>query len=146
VPRFLTNTSAQRGLTGPVAVSGGGHHPDRGRVVCWTHQIDSYPGREQHLTALCDGRSVAGLTLDSPVVRAQFAKRRRMLDTTAKSDGIVAHHLQAGSKRESGTRPGVASTVAGTRQPDRANRRSDTDLFASESGTDGALSEAFQAG
>jgi hypothetical protein len=70
VPRFLTNTSAQRGLTGPVAVSGGGHHLDRGRVVCWTHQIDSYPGGEQHLTALCDGRSVAGLTLDSPVVRA----------------------------------------------------------------------------
>jgi hypothetical protein len=79
---------------------------------------------------------------DSPV----FAKRRRTLDTTAKSDGIVAHHPQAGSERESGTRPGVAGTVAGTRQPDPANRRSDTDLFASESGTDGALSEAFQAG
>ena len=83
---------------------------------------------------------------DSPVVRAQFAKRRRTLDTTAKSDGIVANHPQAGSERESGTRPGVAGTVAGTRQPDPANRRSDTDLFASESGTDGALSEAFQAG
>jgi hypothetical protein len=82
----------------------------------------------------------------SPVVRAQFAKRRRTLDTTAKSDGIVAHHPQAGSERESGTRPGVAGTVAGTRQPDPANRRSDTDLFSSESGTDGALSEAFQAG
>jgi hypothetical protein len=77
---------------------------------------------------------------------SQFAKRRRTLDTTAKSDGIVAHHPQAGSERESGTRPGVAGTVAGTRQPDPANRRSDTDLFASESGTDGALSEAFQAG
>jgi predicted enzyme related to lactoylglutathione lyase len=28
----------------------------------WTYEIDSYPGREQHLTALCGGRPVAGLS------------------------------------------------------------------------------------
>jgi hypothetical protein len=103
------------------------------------------PFRDDQCLVEAKARSSAA-AFDSPVVRAQFAKRRRTLDTTAKSDGIVANHPQAGSERESGTRPGVAGTVAGTRQPDPANRRSDTDLFASESGTDGALSEAFQAG
>jgi hypothetical protein len=55
VPRFLSNTSALRDFTRPFAVSGEGHHPDRGWVVGWIYQIDSYPSRDQHLTALCDG-------------------------------------------------------------------------------------------
>jgi hypothetical protein len=55
-----------------------------------------------------------------------------MLDTTMKSEGIVAHHPPTGSERESGSRPDVAGTVAGTRYADPANRRSDSDLFVSE--------------